>query len=88
MSTDYDCWHEDHENVTVEMVVSNLKSNAELAAKIICGCVKKIGDIKPESVAHNALENTLLTQKEHVPKITREKLNLLTTKYWGDFFLK
>lgn len=87
MSTDYDCWHEDHENVTVEMVVSNLKSNAELAAKIICGCVKKIGDIKPESIAHNALENALLTQKEHVPKITREKLNLLTKKYWGDFFL-
>ena len=25
MSTDYDCWHEDHENVTVEMIVSNLK---------------------------------------------------------------
>ena len=35
----------------------NLKNNAELAAKIICGCVKKIGDIKPESIAHNALEN-------------------------------
>ena len=85
MSTDYDCWHEDHENVTVEMVVSNLKSNAELAAKIICGCVKKIGDLKPKSIAHNALENALLTQKEHVPKITREKLNLLTKKYWGDF---
>ena len=85
MSTDYDCWHEDHENVTVEMVVSNLKSNAELAAKIICGCVKKIGDLKPKSIAHNALENALLTQKEHVPKITREKLNLLTKKYWGDY---
>ena len=35
MSTDYDCWHEDHENVTVEMIVSNLKANVELAGKII-----------------------------------------------------
>ena len=40
MSTDYDCWHEDHENVTVEMIVSNLKSNAKLAEKIIFGCKK------------------------------------------------
>ncbi len=85
MSTDYDCWHEDHDNVTVEMVVSNLRSNAELAAKIICGCVKKIGATEPTSIAHNALEYALLTQKEHVPSETREKLNLLTKKYWGEF---
>ena len=85
MSTDYDCWHEDHDNVTVEMVVSNLKSNAELAAKIICGSIKKIGEIKPKSIAHDALKYALLTPKEHVPLETRKEINLLTKKYWGDF---
>ena len=85
MSTDYDCWHEDHDNVTVEMIISNLKSNAELAAKIICGSIKKIGEIKPKSIAHDALKYALLTPKEVVPFQTRKDLNIFTKKYWGDF---
>ena len=39
MCTDYDCWHEDHDNVTVEMIVLILKSNAALAAT--CGTIFK-----------------------------------------------
>tara|TARA_B100001248_G_scaffold222273_2_gene178717 strand:- start:1052 stop:1951 length:900 start_codon:yes stop_codon:yes gene_type:complete len=85
MSTDYDCWHEDHDNVTVDMIISNLKSNAELAAKIICGSIQKIGKIKPKSIAHDALKYALLTPKEVVPAQTRKDLNILTKKYWGDF---
>ena len=85
MSTDYDCWHEDHDNVTVEMIVSNLRSNAELAAKIICGSIQKIGQLRPESVAHDALKYALLTPKEFVPNQTRQDLNLFTKKYWGDY---
>ena len=85
MSTDYDCWHEDHENVTVEMVVSNLKSNAELATKIICESIREIGAIKPKSIAHDALKYALLTPKEFIPQETRKEINLLTKKYWGDY---
>ena len=85
MSTDYDCWHEDHDNVTVDMIVSNLKSNAELASKIICGSIQKIGETKPESIAHDALKFALLTPKEFVPIQTRKNLNLFTKKYWGDY---
>ena len=85
MSTDYDCWHEDHDNVTVEMIVSNLKSNAELATKIICGSIQKIGHLRPKSIAHDALKYALLTPKEFVPNQTRQDLNLFTKKYWGDY---
>ena len=85
MSTDYDCWHEDHDNVTVEMVVSNLKINAELAAKIICNSIQKIGKTKPKSLAHDALKYALLTPKEYVPVKTRKDINLLTKKYWGNY---
>ena len=41
MSTDYDCWHEDHENVSVEMIIKNLNSNADLA-KIVVEIAKLI----------------------------------------------
>ena len=82
MSTDYDCWHEDHENVTVEMIVSNLKSNAELAEKIIFEVAKNLDLNRPYSKSHDALKYALLTQKDHVPPETLEKINLLTMKYW------
>jgi len=85
MSTDYDCWHEDHDNVTVEMVVSNLQANASLAKEIICNSIEKIGALKPSSIAHTALKDSLLTHKENVPNETREKINIFTSKYWGDF---
>lgn len=85
MSTDYDCWHEDHDNVTVEMIVSNLKANASLAKEIICSSIKKIGEIKPSSSAHSALKDSLLTQKENVPPETRKKIDIITSKYWGKY---
>ncbi len=85
MCTDYDCWHEDHDNVTVEMIVSNLKSNAALAAKIICDTIQKVGKIRPKSTAHEALKYALLTPKEFVPAETRKDLNLFTKKYWGNY---
>ena len=85
MATDYDCWHEDHDNVTVEMIIENLNSNAQLAKEIICESIKKISELKPNSIAHEALKYSLLTDKKNVSDETRQKLNLLTNKYWGDF---
>ena len=82
MSTDYDCWHEDHENVTVEMIVSNLKSNAKLAEKIIFEVAKNINRNKPSSTSHSALKYALLTDKKNIPPKTMDKINLLTKKYW------
>jgi len=82
MSTDYDCWHEDHENVTVEMIVANLKSNAKLAEKIIFEVAKNINKKKPSSTSHSALKYALLTDRSNVPPKTMDKINLLTKKYW------
>ena len=81
MSTDYDCWHEDHDNVTVEMIVSNLKSNAELAEKIIYEVSNKINEVRPKSNSHQALKYALLTNKEFIPDETLKKISLLTKKY-------
>ena len=85
MVTDYDCWNNDQESVSVEMVLENLQANATLATKIIEATSEKIASLRPSSSSHNSLEDGLITAKNNVPKATREKLNLFTEKYWGDF---
>ncbi len=83
MSTDYDCWHEDHEDVSVEMIIKNLNANAELAKRIITAAAKVIGEERPKSLAHSALKDALITPKDKVPKKTLKKIELLTQKYWN-----
>jgi len=85
MSTDYDCWHTEHDSVTVEMVVKNLKANATLATEIVRTTAERIAVMRPASSAHNALRDALMTPKEQVPAATRQKLNLFTAPYWGSF---
>ncbi len=83
MATDYDCWHESHDNVTVEMVLENLMANAKLAGKIMQSTAGKIASTRPQSTAHSALKDGLMTAKEQVPVETRMKLDLFTRPYWG-----
>ena len=82
MSTDYDCWHPDHDDVTVEMILNNLNSNAELAKKIIISAAKQIGKIRPKSLAHDALKYALITPKDKIPQKTLKKISIFTKKYW------
>ncbi|HLO88401.1 MAG TPA: S-methyl-5'-thioadenosine phosphorylase [Nostocaceae cyanobacterium] len=79
--TDYDCWHPDHDSVTVEMVVGNLHKNAINAQKVIQETVKRLVENPPPSDAHSALKNSILTNLEHAPAATKEKLKLLLQKY-------
>ncbi|NCN10386.1 MAG: S-methyl-5'-thioadenosine phosphorylase [Leptospira sp.] len=44
MSTDYDCWREDEEHVTVEMVIANLTKNAENAKKLLSALIPSLGN--------------------------------------------
>ncbi|GAA6615835.1 S-methyl-5'-thioadenosine phosphorylase [Scytonema sp. NUACC26] len=79
--TDYDCWHPDHDSVTVEMVVGNLQKNAVNAQKVIQETVKRLSDNPPPSDAHSALKYAILTNLEKAPPATKEKLELLLRKY-------
>jgi 5'-methylthioadenosine phosphorylase len=79
--TDYDCWHSDHDSVTVEMVIANLQRNAVNAQKVIQETVKRLGQNPPESAAHSALKYALLTPLDKVPATTKDKLALLLKKY-------
>jgi 5'-methylthioadenosine phosphorylase len=79
--TDYDCWHPDHDSVTVEMVIANLQKNAVNAQKVIQETVKRLSANPPSSQAHSALKYAILTNLENAPAATKEKLGLLLEKY-------
>ncbi|MDB9482591.1 S-methyl-5'-thioadenosine phosphorylase, partial [Dolichospermum circinale CS-537/05] len=81
MVTDYDCWHTDHDSVTVEMVISNLHKNAINAQRVIQETVKRLSEIYPVSDAHSALKYAILTNLDKAPTATKEKLRLLLEKY-------
>jgi 5'-methylthioadenosine phosphorylase len=85
MVTDYDCWHQDHEAVTVEMVIENLRSNAALAQTIVRATAERVGAIRPTSSSHQALRNALMTPKEQVPAECRRRIDLFTSPYWGAY---
>lgn len=79
--TDYDCWHPDHDSVTVEMVIGNLQRNALNAQKVIQETVKRLSENPPSSDAHSALKYAILTNLDKAPAATKEKLGLLLQKY-------
>jgi 5'-methylthioadenosine phosphorylase len=80
--TDYDCWHPDHDSVTVEMIIDNLHKNAINAQLVIKETVKRLNSNLPESAAHSALKYAILTPPDQIPPATKEKLSLLTKKYF------
>ena len=79
--TDYDCWHPEHDSVTVEMVVGNLQKNAVNAQKVIQETVKRVSQNPPQSEAHSALKYAIFTPLDKAPAKTMEKLKLLLQKY-------
>ncbi|WP_413439719.1 S-methyl-5'-thioadenosine phosphorylase [Synechococcus sp. MIT S9509] len=83
MVTDFDCWHDDHDAVTVEMVVGNLKANATATGPILERLMDSFREERPGSPAHNALEHALMTSPDAVPAETRKRLDLFTSPYWG-----
>jgi 5'-methylthioadenosine phosphorylase len=80
MVTDYDCWHPEHDSVTVESVVKTLLANAEMAQNVVREAVRIIG-AGFESSAHSALATAIITDRSAIPPATRERIALLAGKY-------
>jgi len=78
--TDYDCWHPQHDAVTVAEVIENLKKNSENAQKIIRTSVKRLPVDRTCKCGH-ALKHAILTDLKIAPERTRERLELLLKKY-------
>lgn len=80
--TDYDCWHPDHDSVTVEMIVANLTANAKIAQQVIAGTVERL-DEDQRVAAHSALKNAIITRPEAVPDGLKRDLAPIIGKYVG-----
>ena len=78
--TDYDCWHPDHDQVTVEMIVSNLIRNAETAQAVVEAVVERLPADRTCECA-TALASAIITRPEAIPPATREQLAPLVSKY-------
>jgi 5'-methylthioadenosine phosphorylase len=80
MVTDYDCWHPDHDAVTVNDIIANLMKNADNATKVVATAVAAMPETR-ECKCGSALAHALITDGKAVPEATRKKLDLLVGKY-------
>ena len=78
--TDYDCWHPDHDSVTVEMVIANLMQNAKTAQHIMAKAVEGLPYERTCECA-SALKYALITRPDAIPAQTRQELAPLVSKY-------
>ncbi len=80
MVTDYDCWHPDHDAVTVNDIIANLVKNAENACRVVAEAVAHVPDARGCQCG-SALSHAILTDRSTVPDTTRQKLGILIAKY-------
>jgi 5'-methylthioadenosine phosphorylase len=78
--TDYDCWHPDHDSVTVEMVIANLTQNAKMAQEIIAEAVGMLPYARTCECA-SALKYALVTRPDAIPDHVKKELAPLVGKY-------
>jgi len=76
MATDYDCWHEGHDDVTVDQVVAVMKANVAKAQQVVRAAVAGVAGAG-ESLAWNALQFAIMTAPNQIPQAARERLALL-----------
>jgi 5'-methylthioadenosine phosphorylase len=81
MVTDYDCWHEDHDAVTVNQIIANLVKNAEHACKVVANAVAQMPTARACKCG-SALSHAIITDRKLVPEATRRKLGILVEKYF------
>ncbi|MEO6223449.1 MAG: S-methyl-5'-thioadenosine phosphorylase, partial [Vicinamibacterales bacterium] len=78
--TDYDCWHPDHDSVTVEMIIANLTQNAHVARQVIAAAVEGL-PIARTCECSRALATALITRPDVIPAARKAVLQPLIGKY-------
>jgi 5'-methylthioadenosine phosphorylase len=78
--TDYDCWHPDHDAVTVEMIIENLTENAKTAQRVIAEAVGAY-ESRPACGCGSALSTAIITRREAIPDVVKRDLAPLIGKY-------
>ena len=78
--TDYDCWHPDHDSVTVDMIIANLVANAKMAQSAIANAVERL-PIERNCECAKALATAIITHRDAIPAATKQKLSAIVGKY-------
>ncbi len=81
MVTDYDCWREGHDDVTVEAVIAVMHQNSENAQKVVKAAIRLLPADLSASPAQTAAKYAIMTDRAQIPAATKEKLKLLFGKY-------
>lgn len=81
--TDYDCWHPDHDHVTVELVVANLLQNARTAQAIIAEAVSRL-PVERTCECASALASAIITRPDMIPAEVKRDLQPIIGKYVKD----
>jgi len=78
--TDYDCWHPQHDTVTIDMIVANLMKNTENAKKIISAVIKLLPQER-KCTCGDALRHAIVTDAKLIPEKTKKDLDVIIGKY-------
>jgi len=81
MVTDYDCWREGHDDVTVEQVIAVMHQNSENAQKVVKAAIRLLPTDLSTSPAQTAAKFAIMTDKALIPEATKAKLKVLFGKY-------
>jgi 5'-methylthioadenosine phosphorylase len=81
LSTDYDCWHETEEDVSVDAVMAVVKKNVSLAKQIVKEAAARIPAARTCHCT-SAAAHAVMTAPDALPAAARERLNLIMGKYW------
>ena len=82
MVTDYDCWREGHDDVTVDQIVAVMHQNADNASKVVRAAVAAMPlDMTKGCACVEALKYAILTDRKVIPAEAKKKLSLLLDKY-------
>lgn len=82
MVTDYDCWHPEHDAVTVDQIISNLTQNASHAASVVAASIAAMPEQRTCKCG-SALAYAIITDRKLVPEETRKKLEPIVGKYFA-----
>ena len=79
--TDYDCWHDSHESVTVDLVLENLQKNSENARRLIREAIKRLSTAERTCGCGQALRYAIITQPEEISDEAKQRLSEIIGNY-------
>lgn len=79
--TDYDCWHPEHDAVTVEMIIDYLNHNAENAQKLIAAAVARLAATERACKCGHSLRHAIITAPDKITPEAKQRLQAIIGKY-------